>query len=58
LAIILAVGTRGGLSAAELMSWVFGVYFINGLITIAFSWVYRQPLGFAWTIPGVGQYAD
>ncbi len=52
LAIILAVGTRGGLSEAELASWVFGVFFINGLITIVFSWLYRLPLGFAWTIPG------
>ena len=51
-AIILAVGTRGGLSQAELASWVFGVFLINGLITIAMSWRYRMPLGFAWTIPG------
>ncbi|HRP23597.1 MAG TPA: benzoate/H(+) symporter BenE family transporter [Thauera sp.] len=51
-AIILAVGTRGGLSQAELASWVFGVFFINGLITMAMSWRYRTPLGFAWTIPG------
>ena len=34
-AIILSVGTRGGLSPAELASWVFGVFFINGLITMA-----------------------
>lgn len=52
LAIILSVGTRGGLSEAELASWVFGVFFINGLITIFFCWLYRQPLAFAWTIPG------
>lgn len=52
LAIVLSVGTRGGLSAAELSSWVFGVFFINGLITIAMSWCYRQPLCFLWTIPG------
>ena len=51
-AIILAVGTRGGLSQAELASWVFGVFFVNGLITIAMSWRYRMPLGFACTIPG------
>ena len=51
-AIILSVGTRGGLSQAELASWVFGVFFINGLITIAMSWRYKSPLGFAWTIPG------
>jgi benzoate membrane transport protein len=51
-AIILSVGSRGGLSEAEIASWVFGVFFINGLITIAFCWLYRQPLVFFWTIPG------
>jgi benzoate membrane transport protein len=51
-AIILAVGTRGGLSADDLSSWIFGSFFINGLISIAFCWLYRQPLVFFWTIPG------
>ena len=51
-AIILAVGSRGGLSEAELASWIFGVFFINGLISIGFCLFYRQPLVFFWTIPG------
>jgi benzoate membrane transport protein len=51
-AIILSVGTGGGLSEAQLASWLFGVFFVNGLITIVFSWLYRQPLAFFWTIPG------
>lgn len=51
-AIILAVGTRGGLTEAELASWIFGVFFINGLITILFCLLYKQPLAFFWTIPG------
>lgn len=51
-AIILSVGTRGGLSEAELASWIFGVFFINGLINILFCWLYRQPLAFFWIIPG------
>ncbi|HSD41209.1 MAG TPA: benzoate/H(+) symporter BenE family transporter [Burkholderiales bacterium] len=51
-AIILAVGTRGGLSAADLSSWIFGSFFVNGFISIAFCWLYRQPLVFFWTIPG------
>ena len=51
-AVILAVGTGGGLSQGDLASWVFGVFFINGLITLAMSWRYRTPLGFGWTIPG------
>lgn len=51
-AIILAVGVRGGLDEAALASWIFGVFFINGVITALFSWLYRQPLAFFWTIPG------
>jgi benzoate membrane transport protein len=51
-AIILAVGTRGGLSESDLSSWIFGSFFINGLVSIAFCWLYRQPLVFFWTIPG------
>jgi len=51
-AIILAVGTRGGLSPSDLASWIFGSFFVNGLVSIAFSWRYRQPLVFFWTIPG------
>lgn len=51
-AIILSVGTGAGLREAELASWIFGVFFVNGLITILFSWMYRLPLAFFWTIPG------
>src|SRR5262245_6733132 len=51
-AIILSVGTQGGLSEAELASWIFGVFFINGITTILYCWLYRQPLAFFWTIPG------
>ena len=51
-AIILAVGTRGGLTPSDLASWIFGAFFVNGLISIAFCWFYRQPLVFFWTIPG------
>ncbi len=51
-AIILAVGTRGGLSESDLASWIFAAFFVNGLVSIAFCWLYRQPLVFFWTIPG------
>jgi len=51
-AIVLAVGTQGGLSQADLASWIFGSFFVNGLISIAFCLYYRQPLVFFWTIPG------
>ena len=51
-AIILAVATGAGLREAEIASWLFGVFFINGIITIVFCLRYRQPLAFFWTIPG------
>ncbi|UFZ03587.1 benzoate/H(+) symporter BenE family transporter [Bradyrhizobium ontarionense] len=57
-AIILSVGANGGLSQGEIASWIFGVFFINGLITMLLSWRYREPLVLFWTIPGtvlVGQ---
>ena len=57
-AIILAVGLNAGLLENEIASWIFGVFFVNGLITILFCWLYRQPLILLWTIPGavlVGQ---
>jgi benzoate membrane transport protein len=52
IAVTLAVGVAGGLTQAELASWVFGIFLSAGLATIVMSCVYRQPLGFAWSIPG------
>lgn len=51
-AVILAAGLAGGLSQAQLASWLFGAFFVNGILTITASWLYRQPLAFFWTIPG------
>jgi len=51
-AIILAVGAQGGLTESDLSSWIFGSFFVNGLISIGFCLFYRQPLVFFWTIPG------
>ena len=51
-AIILTTGARGGLSESDLVSWVFGGFFLNGFLTIALSLAYRQPLVFFWSIPG------
>jgi len=51
-AIILSVGRMGGLSESDVASWMFGSFFLNGLITIAMCLLYRQPLVLLWTIPG------
>ena len=52
IAVTLAVGAAGGLSQAEMASWVCGIFLSAGLATIVMSLLYRQPLGFAWSIPG------
>lgn len=52
IAVTLAVGAAGGLSQAELASWVFAIFLSAGLATVVMSLLYRQPLGFAWCIPG------
>lgn len=51
-AIILAAGTRGGLSETDLASWIFAAFAVNGALSIGMSVAYRQPLAFFWTIPG------
>jgi len=51
-AVILSVGVAGGLSQAQLASWIFGAFFLNGLLSIAFCLLYQRPLVFFWTIPG------
>ena len=51
-AVILAVGSKGGLAESQLSSWIFAAFFLNGLLSIAACWLYRTPLVFFWTIPG------
>jgi benzoate membrane transport protein len=52
IAVTLAVGAAGGLTQGQLASWVFGILFSGGAATLIMSLLYRQPLGFAWSIPG------
>lgn len=51
-AIILSAGLKGNLAPADLASWLFAAFAINGGLTILMSIHYRQPLAFFWTIPG------
>src|SRR3954451_19995698 len=53
-AIILAVGARGGLAESDIASWIFAAFCLNSVISIAFTLAYRQPLVFLWSIPGRG----
>ncbi len=51
-AIILTMGSRGGLDQVQLSSWIFGAFFFNSILSIVFCVLYRKPMVFFWTIPG------
>ena len=51
-AIILSVASRSRLSESDIASWIFAAFFINGLLSAAYTLAYRQPLVFLWSIPG------
>lgn len=50
--IIIGGAASGGLTHAETISWLFGVYFFGGLLGIYLSLKYRQPISGAFTIAG------
>lgn len=52
-ALIIIEGARsGGLSAAQTASWIFGIYFFGGLISLVLALYYKMPVTGAWSIPG------
>lgn len=51
-AVIMGAAAAGSLGAQQTASWIFGVFVLNGILTLAASWAYRMPLAFFWTIPG------
>jgi benzoate membrane transport protein len=52
LVLILAVAQAGNLDRVETTAWIFAGYGFGGVFSILFSWLYRLPLGIAWSIPG------
>ncbi|MCP5083758.1 MAG: benzoate transporter [Alphaproteobacteria bacterium] len=53
IAIMLTVGAKPGLPEPALATWMFGAFFFNGLISSVICLIYRQPMVFLWTIPGM-----
>lgn len=50
--IILQAAEDGGLTDAQAVSWLFGIYVLGGIITLLMALYYKQPIMGAWTIPG------
>lgn len=52
LLIVLQAASKGNLSADTITSWIFAIYGVGGLLTVILSFYYRQPIGYAFSIPG------
>ena len=52
LALLLTVARAANLSTDEVIGWIFAGYAFGGVLSILFSYAYRQPIGLAWSIPG------
>src|SRR5260221_3503173 len=52
LAVLLAVSTKATFEHDQVAAWIFGAYAIPGLLSVVTSYLYRQPSGIAWSIPG------
>ena len=52
LAIYVGVATSGGMSQADIVSWLFACFGISGALSVLFCVLYRQTLCMGWTIPG------
>ena len=52
LLLILQAASIGHLDETLVSSWIFGIYGMGGLLTLILSLYYRQPIGFAFSIPG------
>lgn len=52
-AMILAVGTAASLSGDVIAAWLFTAYALSGVLSIGVCYLYRQPLTFGYSMPGV-----
>jgi benzoate membrane transport protein len=52
LLIVLQAASKGHLNEHAVSSWIFAIYGVGGLLTLTLSLHYRQPIGFAYSIPG------
>lgn len=50
--IIINGGEANGLSAAQISSWIFGIYVFGGLISFVMALYYKMPITGAYSIPG------
>ncbi|MDR3539522.1 MAG: benzoate/H(+) symporter BenE family transporter [Desulfosporosinus sp.] len=49
--IVLNAATKGHLTTVQAISWLFGIYFLGGLVSVLMALYYKQPICGAYNIP-------
>src|SRR5680860_321968 len=49
--IVLSAATKGNLTSAQAISWLFAIYFFGGVISLGLALYYKQPINGAYSIP-------
>ena len=52
-AIILSITSANNIDLDYVSVWLFGCFAINGILSIIITLIYKQPLIFMWSIPGM-----
>ena len=52
-AIILSITSSNNINLEYVSVWLFGCFAINGALSVIITLIYKQPLIFMWSIPGM-----
>ncbi|HEX7810998.1 MAG TPA: benzoate/H(+) symporter BenE family transporter [Burkholderiales bacterium] len=55
--IVIGAAEAGQLTNAQIVSWLFAIYVLGGLISVGLALYYKQPVNGAWSIPGAALVA-
>lgn len=56
--IVIGAANAGHLSDAQTVAWLFGIYFLGGLISLGLALYYKMPIVGAYSIPGAAMIAS
>jgi len=55
--VVIDSATKAGYNQAQIVSWLFGIYFFGGLLGVLLASYYKMPISGAYSIPGAAMMA-
>lgn len=55
--VVIDSATKAGYNQAQIVSWLFGIYFFGGLLGVLLASFYKMPISGAYSIPGAAMMA-